>query len=114
MAPRYQAKKILGVYKTWGEYLSNFLLSSIKSFEVHGVSDCPWNLRSLALLMDKGYPYSYVNYDFNFSLLKEILQANNFQTVPLIYVILDGESEEKRLIGGYSELKKLILGAQNE
>lgn len=72
----------------------------MKHIEVYSTHNCPWCVRTRALLESKGLDYEEINLSADTDRVQEMLERSGRRTVPQIFI--DGEG-----IGGFTELTEL-------
>ena len=81
-------------------------------FMVLAWGECPFCVKTKALLLDRGYEFEYIVLDHAPSLLKNYKSIYDNKTVPII-VYHNVEEDYEKVIGGYTDLVK-YFGEQQE
>ena len=79
----------------------------MKYFKIICWSECPFCIRAKNLLIEKNKQFEYCSVDHSNELLNHYKTIYNHNTVPI--VIIKEEGVDDRLIGGYTELKQLLI-----
>jgi len=79
----------------------------MKYFKIICWSECPFCIRAKNLLIEKNEQFEYCSVDHSNELLNHYKTIYNHNTVPI--VIIKEEGVDDRLIGGYTELKQLLI-----
>ena len=74
--------------------------------------DCPYCKMAITLLENKNMKHRAVDFSSNAKLLAEIKSLYGWNTVPVIFEIV--EEDTYKLIGGYTDLRELIEIEENE
>lgn len=79
----------------------------MKYFKVICWTDCPFCIKAKDLLIEKNKQFEYCSIDHSSELLAYYKTIYNHNTVPI--VIIKEEGVDDKLIGGYTELKQLLV-----
>ena len=79
----------------------------MKYFKIICWSECPFCIRAKNLLIEKNKQFEYCSVDHSNELLNRYKTIYNHNTVPI--VIIKEEGVDDKLIGGYTELKQLLI-----
>ena len=79
----------------------------MKYFKIICWSECPFCIRAKNLLIEKNKQFEYCSVDHSNELLNHYKTIYNHNTVPI--VIIKEEGVDDKLIGGYTELKQLLI-----
>ena len=79
----------------------------MKYFKIICWSECPFCIRAKNLLIEKNKQFEYCSVDHSNELLNHYKTIYNHNTVPI--VIIKEEGVDDKLIGGYTDLKQLLI-----
>ena len=72
----------------------------MKNIQIYSTQQCPYCLRTKALLQAKGLPYEEIDVSADIDVMQEMVQRSGNRSVPQIFI--DGEP-----VGGFQELSQL-------
>ncbi len=84
----------------------------MSKFTIIGSLECPWCVKAQELLSAFEKEYEFKAHAYDSHLIKEAKEAHKHPTIPI--VLAEDDQGNQSLIGGYTDLERLISDEENK